>query len=344
MQFTENDVKKIVIGTLLVILSILVFVILKPVFVSVISGLLLAYIMLPVYKLLLKGVKNKNLAAWILLLVLALLIAIPFWLLLPKVIDQFFSVFRMLQTLDIPQAIKGIFPGASEQFVAQLSFVFNDLVSKLTNLVLAYVINLSVDIPYLLIHLVIIGFVFFFTIKDADSLVNFLSEISPLGKSKKAVMASHFKSITDSILFGQVLAGIIQGLFAGIGFYLLGLENTALLTLFAVILSILPFIGVFMMWVPINIYLFATGNTTAAFIYLIYNLTIVSNIDNVVRTYVVSKKTEISQAVIFIGMMGGIFVFGIVGLVLGPLILGYFIILLKSYKDKTLYTLFSDEK
>jgi predicted PurR-regulated permease PerM len=91
------------------------------------------------------------------------------------------------------------------------------------------------------------------------------------------------------------------------------------------------------------IYLFATGHTTAGFLFLLYNLIIVSNVDNIVRSYVVAKRSKISQPVIFIGMVGGLLVFDLAGLIIGPLVLVYFITLLNSYKDKTLYSFFSDE-
>jgi len=344
MEFNEADAKKLVIGSILLILAVLAFLILQPVFVSVITGLLLAYIFLPVYKYLVRIVRYKSLAAGILLAVLILIIVIPFWIFFPNLIDQFFALFRTIQTLNISQVIRNFFPGASEQFVVQVSLVFNDLSSNLTSLVLNYLLSLSTNIPNLLIQFLIIAFVFFFTIKDTDALMKFVSDISPFGKSKRAALVSHFRGITDSIIYGHIIAGIVQGLFAGIGFYFAGFSNSAVLTLITMIICIIPFLGAFIMWVPASIYLFATGNTTITFIYLIYNIVIVANIDNLIRTYIVSRRTDISQAVILVGMMGGLLVFGVIGLIIGPLILGYFIIFLKSYKDKTLYALFSDEK
>jgi predicted PurR-regulated permease PerM len=75
---------------------------------------------------------------------------------------------------------------------------------------------------------------------------------------------------------------------------------------------------------------------------LLYNVFIVSTVDNVLRAYIVSRRTKISQLLMFIGMIGGILLFGILGLILGPLILAYFLMFLELYRNKKLYTAFID--
>ena len=76
-------------------------------------------------------------------------------------------------------------------------------------------------------------------------------------------------------------------------------------------------------------------------LFLAYNLLFVSTIDNFLRAHLISKKTQMSQAIVVIGMIGGVFVFSVLGLVLGPLILAYFVTLLRAYKDKTLTSMFT---
>ncbi len=240
-------------------------------------------------------------------------------------------------------AVHGFFPNASDQFTIQVSLILKDFFSKITSLILNSAVNISLDIPNILLHSFLIVFVLYFTLRDAEKLKEFVSKISPLTPTRQKAVTKHFRDITDAILYGQVLGGIVQGIFAGIGIFAVGISGALTITLVTIIVCILPFLGAFIVWVPIMIYLFATGQTTAGFLYLAYNLIIVSNIDNIIRSYVVSRKTNVSQPIIFIGMMGGILVFNLPGLIIGPLVLVYFMALLKSYKDKTLYTFFSDE-
>ena len=78
--------------------------------------------------------------------------------------------------------------------------------------------------------------------------------------------------------------------------------------------------------------------------FLIYNLLIVANIDNVLRIYLITRKTQMSQVIVLIGMIGGLFIFGMLGVLLGPLLLAYFITFLNAYRDNTLSSLFKTEK
>ena len=102
-------------------------------------------------------------------------------------------------------------------------------------------------------------------------------------------------------------------------------------------------LGVGIVYLPVAIYLLVYGNAATAIIFLIYNLVFVSAIETVLRTHVVARKTQVSQVIVLVGMIGGTLVFGILGLLIGPLILAYFITFLKAYKEKTLSSFFAQE-
>jgi predicted PurR-regulated permease PerM len=257
--------------------------------------------------------------------------------------QQVFEIFRFSQTFEIHKLIETLFPTASSQFIVQLTTAFDTFISKTTSAILNNLVNVFLSLPKFLLNIFIVGFVCFFTLKDYDSLKGFMSEISPFGKSHENVVIKQFKRITDSVIYGQVVVGILQGVLAGVALILLNVPNSIVLTVVAIILSIVPFVGPAFVWIPTAIYLFYIGkSTTLLAIFVIYNLLIVSNIDNLVRAYIVSKKSEISSAIILVGMIGGLFMFGLLGLILGPLILAYFLVLLKSYKDNDLHNIFSD--
>ena len=103
----------------------------------------------------------------------------------------------------------------------------------------------------------------------------------------------------------------------------------------------LPMVGPWFVWVPVAIGLFLTGKIGFAIAFSIYCLFFVSTIDNILRPYIVSRKTGVSSVVVLVGMIGGLFVFNILGLILGPLILSYLLLFLKAYKDGTLSDMFS---
>jgi predicted PurR-regulated permease PerM len=198
------------------------------------------------------------------------------------------------------------------------------------------------NIPDMLMGMLIIGFVFFFTLRDSEQLKEFVSGILPLNKVQQTILAKQFTDMTDSLIYGTIILGVLQGIFAGIGFLLFDIPNALTLTIFAIILGVLPIFGPIMLWVPIAIVMLASGNYTLGIGYAIYNSIFTSGMETVLRPYIISQKTDLPQVMVLIGMIGGIFVFGVFGLLIGPLILAYFLTLLKAYREKSLASIFSE--
>jgi predicted PurR-regulated permease PerM len=192
------------------------------------------------------------------------------------------------------------------------------------------------NIPLALIHLAVVMFVFFFALRDGREAVEYLRSLSPLKVEMNQRIFEKFKDITNSVLIGQILIGIIQGLIAGIGYFILGVPNALLLTLLTIIAGIIPIIGPPIVWIPVDIYLFLSGRPIAAIFLLIYGTLIVGWIDNLLRPLFVSIKTKLNTGIVTIGMIGGLLSFGIAGLILGPLILAYVLIVFEIYQKKNI--------
>ncbi|MEK6844031.1 MAG: AI-2E family transporter [Nanoarchaeota archaeon] len=343
MDFNDKDIRKISLLILILVLAVLVFILVKPILLSILGGLILAYTFFPLYKVVLNKIKAKNTAASIISVFVILLIIIPLYFLAPLMINQVFEVFQYAKTVNSQNFIKGLFPSAPESFIVQLTVTADNIISKISSGVLNYLINFLLEIPTILFNLIIVAFVFFFALRDGDKLSEFFSALSPLEKSQEKKLVQQFKDITNSVVYGQIMIGLVQGIIAGLGFFIFGIPNALILTLLAVVLSIIPLIGPFILWGPAVIFLFLKGNTVATTTYLIYNVFIVSTIDNILRIYLLTKKTKLSQAIVLIGMIGGLFIFGVLGLIIGPLLLAYFLTFLEAYKDKNFSSLFKSD-
>ena len=127
----------------------------------------------------------------------------------------------------------------------------------------------------------------------------------------------------------------------GLGLWVFGVPKALTLTIMGTFASMLPMIGPWFIWIPVTIGMLLAGKVGAAIFFAVYCLFFVSTIDNILRPYIVSRKTGVSSVVVLVGMIGGLFVFNILGLILGPLILSYLILFLKAYKDGTLSDMFS---
>jgi len=214
----------------------------------------------------------------------------------------------------------------------------------MTSSILNFLVGLTLDIPLIFIDLFVVAFVFFFTLKDVEKIKEFVKTISPLNRSQEKMLVEQFKDITYSTVYGRFVVGLVQGLLAGIGFLVFGVTNALVLTIVALFLAVLPILGVYLIWIPVAIYMFATSNIIVAILFTLYNLIIVSNVDNVLMAYIVSRRTSLSPLMALISSLGGLFLFGIIGLVIGPLIFAYFIILLDLYRNGNLLSLFSAEE
>jgi len=342
MELNDRDIKRLSVLLLIIALGILVIFLIRPVIISILWGLVLAYVFLPIYNFIYRYVRNRTLSASFSLVILLALILIPAWFVIPIAVDNVFELFKLSQSLDVQSFLRAIFPSASEGFISQIAVAISGGISKVSSYILNFLVNFLVSSPSILLNLFIAAFVFFFTLRDKDKLKDFAAGLSPLGKNHEKVLVKQFKDITQSIVYGQIIVGIVQGLVAGLGFLIFGVENAFVLTVLAIVFSTIPIVGPGIVWLPVTILLFVNSNPVIATGYLVYNLVITSTIDNFLRIYIISRRTEMSQAFILIGIIGGIFFLGPLGLILGPLIMAYFVTFLKIYKEKAIASLFED--
>jgi len=268
------------------------------------------------------------------LVILVVLLVLFFGIIFNQIVE-FYLIVQKLDSVDLVRKLVPDFistSGISESVISSLS-------EHLTNLVAFYLkefTKIVSNLPNLLLQAAVTIFTFFFALKDGKKAIDYFKSFSPLKKENEDKFLKQFKDITNSVLIGQIFVGIVQGVFAGIGYYIFGVPNVILLTFLTSIVSIIPVFGAWLIWLPVDIYLFASGNTTAGIGLLIYGSFVVSLVDNVIRTLILSKKTQINTGIILIGMLGGLLAFGFLGLIIGPLILAYVILVIEIYRKHVL--------
>lgn len=333
----ENTFKRILTIILIAVLIILAFLILRPILISTIFGLILALVFHPLYKWFLSKFRNSNLSAIIMTLILILIVLIPLLFLIPVIVRQTFDVYTYMQKTDLVTPLNNIFSKfftSSPELAKNLAISLNSFTSKIASSFLNNFQEILLNSPSILLHLFLILFVFFFGLRDGEIFVKYLQDVSPLSKESGEKIFKQFKDITNSVVFGQIVTGIVQGILAGAILFILQIPNAAILTILAIFFAILPIIGPWIVWVPVDVYLFLTNQTVPAFILLFYGLIVISWVDNLLRPYIVGKRTKINSGVILVSMIGGLLVFGILGLIIGPLVISYLILLLEFYRNK----------
>lgn len=333
--------RKITSTVILVILLILTFLILKPILLSIIMGVILAIVFSPAYEWIYKKAKMKSVSLILICLFLILIIVLPFWFLMPLFVKQSLEVFIAVQKIDFAQLFARIFPALSEagDFSTEFGPLFSSFITKSLNTFVNSISDTLLNFPIIFLHLVVVFATFFFVLKDKDEILEYIRGLLPFSKDVEKKLFNSSTDITYSVIYGQVVIGLIQGLIAGLGFFIFGVPNTIFLTLVAVLAGILPIIGPTIVWIPVVIYLLIDGSSFAAAGVTVFGI-FSSVIDNLLRPFFVSKSSKMHPLLSLTGMIGGFFFFGILGFVLGPLILAYVITILEIYRGKELQGFF----
>jgi predicted PurR-regulated permease PerM len=339
MIIDEKFFNKVASLVVLGALFILAFLILRPILISSLFALILAFIFYPVHSKLYKLIRSKNLSAFIICVVLLAIIIVPLVLSVPFLAKQVLSIYSFVQGETFAGPIHDFLSGffSSEEIADNIVIYLNYAVSYASNYMKDAFKGFIFNSPSISLHVVLILFVFFFGLRDGDKLVAYIQSLSPLTEESEKKVFGQFKDITYSVVYGQIVIGIIQGLLTGIALFIFKIPNPIVLTLIATFLGILPIIGPSLVWVPVDIYLLLKGDMTGAILLFFYGFLIISGIDNVLRPLIVGKKTKINSGVILVSMIGGLFVFGLLGLIIGPLVIAYLLLILETYrktKDK----------
>jgi len=331
----ESGFKRIMVLVFLGALFLLSFFLLRPLLLSMFLGIILAFIFTPVYKFLFKKIKNGTVISLLICFIVLLLILLPIIFLTPVLINQSIKLFVASQQLDLITPLKKIFPSLflSNEFSLSIANTIQSFVTDTTNSLMNSFANIILEIPTIILQLVIIFFTLFYALRDSDEIIKYIKSILPFSDDVENKLFKASKDVTSSVIFGMVVIGALQGLITGIGFFIFGVPNALLLSLFAVVAGVLPIIGPAVIWVPVMIYLLIAGNTFAASGVVIFG--ILSHIpDYLVRPLFLSKRTQLNAGIASIGMIGGILFFGVLGVILGPLILSYLIIVMELFKKK----------
>ncbi len=322
----------IIIASVLVILS---FLIIKPYLGALLFGLILAFIFSKPYKKLNKLIKKPTISSAIVCLVVILIIVVGLFLIAQIAIKEAFNLFVSIQKLDIFNLINTIlvrvFPDSPE-LTRQITTSLQQALISLTNSFMNQLGKILTNVPQLFIQFFITFFVMFYFLKEGDNVTKFIYEMLPFSREVNEKFIKRSREVAHATIYGQIIIGILQGIVAGIGFYIFKAPSPLFFTILAILLSILPFVGSWLVWFPVALAMIAAGDVLNGVLLMIFGLIVVGIIDDIIRPFVVGKKAKINALIVLIGMLGGLILLGPVGLIIGPIILEYLLIFVELYR------------
>jgi predicted PurR-regulated permease PerM len=224
--------------------------------------------------------------------------------------------------------LRGFIPGAQ---AVDLRALIDDVISRTGGFLAARVGGLLADIAILLFRLFVTLFALFFFLRDADTIMYEVRRSLPFEDLRRERMIRQTRDLVyTSIAVGLAIASL-QGLAGGLVFAALGLAAPVFWGVMMGFLALLPFVGTWVVWLPAAIWLFATEQFVKGVVLTVIGVVIIGSIDNVVRPAILSGRAQMNGLLMFISLLGGVSVFGLLGLVLGPLITAIVIALFEAY-------------
>jgi predicted PurR-regulated permease PerM len=174
----------------------------------------------------------------------------------------------------------------------------------------------------------------FFMLRDGHKAREPVVELIPLKPAETGRILDRVAATVRAVFVGVVLVSILQGVLCGIAYAALGVPSPILWGILTIVICMVPLLGAPAGYVPVALYLIMDGRWVNGVILLAIGFGIISNVDNFVRPAVIGNKTELPYIAIFFGLLGGVFAFGAVGIVAGPVIIALTLSLIQIWRAR----------
>jgi predicted PurR-regulated permease PerM len=171
-----------------------------------------------------------------------------------------------------------------------------------------------------LVQTLLVVFTMFYLFRDADSLRDAIYDIVPLEYEQSHDIMVRTRDVIGATIYGVLAISAIQGTLGTLIFFLLGLPSPLLWGVVMFLMSMIPMAGAFIVWVPAAIYLLLTGSYIKAVLLAAWGVLVIGTIDNFLSPRLVGRRARLHELLIFFSVLGGLRVFGVLGLVLGPVL------------------------
>jgi predicted PurR-regulated permease PerM len=176
-------------------------------------------------------------------------------------------------------------------------------------------------------------FTMYYLFRDGERIMHALPEMLPLERAQSEAIFARTRDVISASLYGVLVIAMIQGALGGLAFWMLGLPSAIVWAVVMTFLSMIPMAGSFFVWAPAAIYLAITGHWGKALVLVAWGTLVIGTIDNVLRPKLVGERTRLHELFIFFSVLGGLKVFGVLGIVLGPVVVAITLALLDVFRQ-----------
>ena len=327
-------------------LGYLTFQILRPFIGSIMWGIVLSIVFYPLYNYLGRYLKWKSLTSFIVLVIIIAIIIGPFSYFAYLLINELQDISRHLGTGNMALLHDVLSYPTVHYLLDWISTIFNlpfseaDVEKTLTDNALLMGKDLIGKIPGGLgsVVTVFINFIFmtlaiFFMLKDGAAFLRKSRDYMPFSEQQKDRLATQIRDIVISTIYGGVLVAVLEGITGGIAYSALGLRSPVLWGAATAISSFIPMVGSFAVWGVIALYFFLQVSVMKGVILVLVGIFGISIVDYGLRPMLIGSRTRMPVIVIFFSVLGGIKFFGLLGLIMGPLVVALFVSVMDIFRN-----------
>ena len=213
-------------------------------------------------------------------------------------------------------------------------FISENTLTNSFSRIAAFIPNILNSTANLISNLAIMLFVLYYMLYNGREIEKVLNHLIPLRQENINMLASETKKIVKANALGIPLISIIQGFTATLGYFIFGVDEWALWGFLTGIFAFFPVVGTMIVWVPLVIYTYAIGETWQATALLLYSVVVTGNVDYLSRITLLKKMGNVHPVITILGVLVGLGLFGFIGLIFGPLLVSYIIVLFKIYMNE----------
>ncbi|ODR93429.1 hypothetical protein AUC69_04300 [Methyloceanibacter superfactus] len=313
--------------------------ILWPFYGAILWAVILATVFAPVHRRIRAATPDRrNLAAFVTLLIIVTIVLLPLALTAASLANEATNLYEEVQSGQLNfgkflQEILDALPAWATSILRRLGVTdVSDVQKSLTALFkegsqffATQAVVVGQGTANFIISLFIMLYLLYFLLRDGGALSRRIKAAVPLAPEQKRALFEKFAVVIRAMVKGTILVAIAQGALGGLIFWLLDIHAAVLWGVVMAFLALLPAVGAAVVWLPVALYLLATGSVWQGVVLIAFGAGVIGLVDNVLRPYLVGKDTSMPDYIVLISTLGGIAIFGLNGFVIGPLIAAMFI-------------------
>lgn len=314
---------------------VMLFLMFKPYFSYLVLGGVIVLFLFPANLFLRKYIKNRITSSIIMTILVLLFILIPSIYIGVEITKEASNAYHAIINADyevLSESASNLFG-----FDVNISEIISPLGNFIVNSITDFFPRLINSIADLTIKLFLMFFLIYYAFKEGDSMIKQLMDILPISGDHKKQLMEETRKVLYGVMHGQFLVALIQGVLGGLGFWIFGFKNPIFWGFIMAILAFIPMLGTPLVWVPASLMQLSAGNKVGAIGMLLFGAIIVMNIDNVLKPKLIGDKTGLHPLLVLLGIFGGIQFFGMIGMIIGPVIVAICILIIKFFNQDVIF-------